>query len=393
MTDPVRTIGILGGGQLGWMLGIAARRLGLACVFLDPADSCPVDMVGPRIRADYDDPDALDQLADRVDVVTYEFENVPAEAAARLATRRPVRPGPRSLEVAQDRLVEKSFIADLGVPVPAFAAIDGPGDLSAALSAVGIPAILKTRRGGYDGKGQARVPHAAEAEAALASLAGAPAIAEAMIPFDLEASVLVVRGLDGDTATWTPSRNHHAAGILRRSDAPGPGIPPAADDAMRRHAATVAEALGHVGVLAVEFFVIGDEVLVNEIAPRVHNSGHLTIEHATTSQFENHIRAVAGLPLGDTTPRVPHATMLNAIGDRPRDEDLDRLGVRRVEESGEVADGPDPADAIWHDYRKSPRPGRKVGHLTVVGERLDPDRIDALAEIVPGAASAGVGTD
>ncbi len=393
MTEPVRTIGILGGGQLGWMLGIAARRLGLDCVFLDPAPNCPSDLIGPRIHAAYDDPEALDRLAERCDVVTYEFENVPATSAARLAALRPVRPGPRSLEVAQDRLVEKSFIADLGVPVPAFAAIDGPGDLHSALEAVGIPAVFKTRRGGYDGKGQARVLAASDAEAALASLAGAPAIAEAMIPFDLEASVLVARGTDGEVATWTPTRNHHASGILRRSDAPGNGIPEPTADEMRRHAATIAEALDHVGVLAVEFFVVGSRVLVNEIAPRVHNSGHLTIEHATASQFENHVRAVAGLPLGDTTPRVRHATMLNAIGDRPTDADLDRLGVLRIGEAGEFEASEDRIDAFWHDYRKSPRPGRKVGHLTIVGDHAVPERIEALAAIVPGAVMSEAASD
>jgi 5-(carboxyamino)imidazole ribonucleotide synthase len=386
VTESIRSIGILGGGQLGWMLGVAGRRLGLACTFLDPAESCPSDMIGPRIRADYDDLDALDRLAAEVDVVTYEFENVPASAAAHLTPLLPVHPSARSLDVAQDRLVEKRFIAALGIPVPGFAAIDGPHDLQSALDSVGTPAILKTRRGGYDGKGQARVRDRDDAPAALASLAGAPAIAESMVPFDLEASVLVVRAVDGETRTWTPSRNHHADGILRRSVVPDPAISETAADAMRRHATTIATALEHVGVLAVEFFVVGDDVLVNEIAPRVHNSGHLTIEHAETSQFENHMRAVAGLPLGSTSPRFPHAVMLNGIGGRPDDASLASEHVHVIDKHGDPqATAPD-GGAFWHDYGKAPRPGRKIGHLTIVGEAIEAMRIDRLASIVPGSA-------
>jgi 5-(carboxyamino)imidazole ribonucleotide synthase len=386
VTESVRAIGVLGGGQLGWMLGIAARRLGIRCTFLDPAESCPSDMIGPRIRADYDDLAALDRLATEVDVVTYEFENVPASAAAHLASLLPVRPGPKSLDVAQDRLVEKRFIAALDIPVPRFAAIGGPHDLEKALDAVGVPAILKTRRGGYDGKGQARVHSREEAPAALADLAGAPAIAEAMVPFDLEASVLVVRGVDGETRTWTPSRNHHAGGILRRSVVPDSAISETATDAMRRHATTIATALEHVGVLAVEFFVVGDDVLVNEIAPRVHNSGHLTIEHAETSQFENHMRAVAGLPLGSTSPRFPHAVMLNGIGGRPDADALASEHVHAIDKQGDPqATAPD-GGAFWHDYRKAPRPGRKIGHLTIVGAAPEATRIERLTSIVPGSA-------
>ena len=377
------TLGILGGGQLGWMLGIAARRLGIECVFLDPAERCPSDMAGRRIQTAFDDPSGLDRLADQVDVVTYEFENVPASAAARLVDRLPVRPSPRSLEVAQDRLTEKTFIADLGVPVPKFAAIDRPDDLDPALEQVGRPAILKTRRGGYDGKGQARIAVADDAVTRLAELRGAPTIAESMVPFELEASVLVVRGLDGRTETWTPVRNEHVGGILRRSDAPGHGISPIAATAMRRHAVEIANALQHVGVLAVEFFVLGETVLVNEIAPRVHNSGHLTIEHAVTSQFENHVRAVCGLPLGSTEPRFPTATMLNAIGDRPSEAELHAISVPTIDELG---DSPVPiatGDARWHDYRKAARPGRKIGHLTLVADTIDEDRISKLAALVP----------
>ena len=388
MSAPSRsnlTLGILGGGQLGWMLGTAARRLGIECVFLDPAERCPSDMVGRRIRTDFDDPSGLDRLAEEVDAVTYEFENVPATAAARLADRRPVRPSPRSLEVAQDRLTEKNFIASLGVPVPAFAAVNRPPELDEALARVGRPAILKTRRGGYDGKGQARVAVDDDAAARLAELRGAPAIAEAMVPFELEASVLVVRGLEGDTRTWTPVRNEHVGGILRRSDAPGHGISPVAATAMRRHAVEIVNALEHVGVLAVEFFVIGETVLVNEIAPRVHNSGHLTIEHAVTSQFENHVRAVCGLPLGSTEPRFPAATMLNAIGDRPSDAELASIAIPTVDEHGDEPSPITVGGARWHDYRKSARPGRKIGHLTLVADTVDETRISEYAALIPTA--------
>ena len=387
-TRPARTLGILGGGQLGWMLGTAARRLGIECVFLDPGESCPSDMVGRRIRTAYDDESGLDRLASESDVVTYEFENVPAHAAARLLERVPVRPGPRSLETSQDRLVEKSFIESLGVPVPRFAPIDTPDDLPAAMKQVGSESIFKTRRGGYDGKGQVRLHEGEDPVAALAGLQGAPVIAEALVPFDLEASMLVVRGTDGSTLTWSAIQNEHAGGILRRSDAPGPGISAAAETAMRRHAATIANALEHVGVLAVEFFILGNEVLVNEIAPRVHNSGHLTIEHARTSQFENHVRAVVGLPLESTEPRFPMATMLNAIGDRPGDSELENAGVGLIDELGDGGSPLGSGQARWHDYRKTPRAGRKVGHLTIVGDSIDEQRVAELAAMVPGAAEA-----
>mgnify|MGYP001281349039 FL=1 len=231
MTDRMptaRIIGVLGGGQLGWMLGTAARRLGIECVFLDPAEKCPADMIGRRIRAPYDHTDALDRLARETEAITYEFENVPAEAAARLLACVPVRPGPRSLEKSQDRLVEKSFIQSLGVPVPRFASIGCPEELDAFLQEVGGEAILKTRRGGYDGKGQARIVAGTDPLLALAELGDAPLIAESLVPFELEASMLVVRGADGETRTWSPIRNQHAGGILRRSDSPGPCISAAA---------------------------------------------------------------------------------------------------------------------------------------------------------------------
>ena len=387
-TQPTRVLGVLGGGQLGWMLGTAARRLGIECVFLDPAASCPADMIGRRIRAPYDDPSGLDRLAAESDVVTYEFENVPSDAASRLLARVPVRPGPHSLETSQDRLIEKSFIESLGVPVPRFAAIDTPEDLAEAIDLVGPEAILKTRRGGYDGKGQARLHAGDDAMATLSTLPNAPLIAEALVPFDVEASMLVVRGSDGRTLTWRPIQNEHVNGILRRSDAPGRGISARAESAMKRHAETIANALEHVGVLAVEFFILGDEVLVNEIAPRVHNSGHLTIEHARTSQFENHIRAVAGLPLESTESRFPRAIMINAIGSQPGAKELAAAGIESVDESGNVEGPLQPGSVRWHDYRKTPRRGRKVGHLTIVDESIDEATVATLAGLVPGSDDA-----
>lgn len=380
------TLGILGGGQLGWMLGIAARRLGIDCVFLDPAKSCTADLVGDRIQAAYDDPEALAELARRCDVITYEFENVPAAAAASLAEAVPVRPGWNSLRTSQDRLVEKDFLADHGVPVPPFHAVDGLESLNTALAEIGIPSILKTRRGGYDGKGQVVLRDPAAASEAIDAIGGRPAILEAMVDFDLEASVLVVRGLDGATKAWPPIRNHHADGILRRSECPAPGVSPRAASAMVNHAIRIAEALDHVGVLTVEFFVIGDDVLANEIAPRVHNSGHLTIEFSETDQFENHVRAVTERPLGATDPRHGHAIMLNAIGDAPSPAALADASVKVVDAEG-VASSDLRGDAVYHGYRKTPRIARKVGHLTITDDTIDPGRSEALASIVPGAVA------
>jgi 5-(carboxyamino)imidazole ribonucleotide synthase len=378
-------LGILGGGQLGWMLGIAARRLGIECVFLDPAEHCTADLIGDRIRADYDDAEALSKLAGRCDVVTYEFENVPAGSAARLAEEVDVRPGWKSLETSQDRLVEKSFLAEHGVPVPAFAAVEDLASLEAAVAEVGLPAVLKTRRGGYDGKGQAVLRKSDDLEPGFASIGERPAILESMIDFDLEASVLVARGADGATEAWGPIRNQHAGGILRRSDCPAPDVSPGAAAAMLEHAERLARALDHCGVLTVEFFVQGDDVLANEIAPRVHNSGHLTIEHAETDQFENHVRAVTGLPLGSTASRLPHAMMLNAIGASPTDAELSAEGVATVDDQGFASTDGAP---VYHDYRKKPRPGRKVGHLTAVS-RDAPDRLaDRLTPVIPGSSTS-----
>lgn len=352
----MNTIGILGGGQLARMMALAGAPLGLRFLVLDSApDSCAAQFV-PQLTADYRDEAALAAFAQRVDVATFDFENVPAESAQWLADRIPVFPGPRALAVAQDRLAEKSLFRELGIGVPAFADIDSLESLHSAIERIGIPSILKTRRLGYDGKGQFRIkaasPEAANAntpEAAWQAL-GAQAgtvglILEGFVPFDRELSVVAVRGRYGEFRHWPITENWHVDGILSASLAPAT-VDVAMQERAVAYARRVAEALDYVGVFALELFVRGDELLANEMAPRVHNSGHWTIEGAETSQFENHLRAVLGLPLGSTAMRG-HACMLNWIGALP-----DAHAVLR-----------DP-QGHWHDYGKSARAGRKVGHAT-----------------------------
>jgi len=340
-------IAVVGGGQLGRMLGLAGIPLGCSFRFLDPDPGCPAAAVGETVAGRFDDADALARLVAGCDLATYEFENVPAATAEFLAGRLPTRPGPRSLAIAQDRVAEKRFFAECGVPVQAFAAIDAAGDLDAAAGAVGFPALLKTRRMGYDGKGQRRVGNLAEARAAFADLGGVPCILEAFVPFVREASVIVTRSPRG-MATYGPIENEHVGGILRQSRTRDEPFALAAVG----HARAIAERLEHVGTLAVEFFVLGDgpdaAVIANEMAPRVHNSGHGTIEGAVTSQFENHLRAIAGLPLGDPAPRGAYG-MVNLLGVEPPAEAL--LALRGVH---------------LHRYGKSPRAGRKLGHATIV---------------------------
>ncbi|MCH2162779.1 MAG: 5-(carboxyamino)imidazole ribonucleotide synthase [Phycisphaerales bacterium] len=342
-------IGVLGGGQLGWMLGHAADRLGHECVFLDPNAECPAARIGELIVADFTDEEALATLAGKVDVVTCEFENVPAESLRIIGEQTPIHPSPRSFEVAQDRLEEKRFIDRLGIPVPAFTQVDSAEDLPAAIGRIGLPAVLKSRSGGYDGKSQLVIREEMDPEEAFQQIGGRPAILETMVSFQFEASVLVVRSRDGDVSAWDPILNEHRGGILHRSVCPCPNLPHPARLKMQAHAADIVRELEHVGVLAVEFFVIGEKVWVNEFAPRVHNSGHLTIEYSATSQFENHIRAVAGLELGMTDPfyRGASALMMNVVGNWPSREDLLHIEMLRI-----------------HDYGKSPRPGRKLGHVT-----------------------------
>ena len=342
------TIGILGGGQLARMLVLAGAPLGVRFTVVDSAEDACAGQVAPLIRADWRDFGALEKFARDIDVATFDFENVPAETAQWLTQRTQVFPNPRALAIAQDRLAEKTLFGECGLATPAFAPVETRADLENALRTVGAPAILKTRRLGYDGKGQFRLKSADDADAAWGAL-GANThglILEAFVPFECEVSVVAVRGRDGDFRTWPLTRNWHSDGILSASLAPAH-----VDDATVRaafaHARTIAEKLDYVGVFALELFLHKGELLGNEMAPRVHNSGHWTIEGAVTSQFENHVRAVLGLPLGDTFA-LGRACMLNWIGELP-----DANAILRE------------SDAHWHDYGKSPRAGRKVGHATV----------------------------
>ena len=348
---PGSVIGILGGGQLGRMLALAAAPLGLRCHVLCPDAQSPAFAVCEKaIVADYHDLPALAAFAGGVDVVTYEFENVRAEAAAHLAAVVPARPGPRALAVSQDRLAEKDFLAGLGIQVAAYAAVDSPASLQAALRTTGLPAVLKTRRFGYDGKGQASIRTEAGAGAAFAAMPGAAAVLEAFVPFSREISVIAVRGTGGETAVYDPAENVHRDHILHTSTVPA-RVSGRTADAAQRIALRIAEALDYAGVLGVEFFVEGEgsaeRLLVNEIAPRVHNSGHWTEDACAVSQFENHIRAVAGGPLGPTA-RHADAVMTNLFGSEA--DNWLRLAA-------------DPA-ARLHLYGKSEaRPGRKMGHV------------------------------
>jgi 5-(carboxyamino)imidazole ribonucleotide synthase len=344
---PGSTIGIIGGGQLGRMLAVAAAQLGYRShIYAPGADSVAAEVAARCTRGAFDDAAALAAFAAGVDVVTYEFENIPTAPLAGL-TR--LHPPVRALEIAQDRLEEKNFVAGLGGRPAPFAAVDDRAGLDAALAEIGVPAVLKTRRFGYDGKGQARIMAPGEADAAWTAVHGARCVLEGFIGFDAEFSVLLCRGADGGTVFWDAPRNVHRDGILDSSIVPaGRDLEPAIAKG-RALAGRIAAALDYVGVMAVEFFALGDEAIFNEMAPRVHNSGHWTIEGATTSQFENHIRAVCGLPLGGTGLTAPRVEMRNLIG-------------AEAESWREIL--ADPA-AHLHLYGKSDaRPGRKMGHVT-----------------------------
>lgn len=351
MTRKLPTVGILGGGQLARMLALAASPLGIRTLVVDgSADAC-AGQVTELVVADWSDEVALDAFADRVDVVTFDFENVPSAVAERLAARVEVFPNPRALAMAQDRLTEKNLFRECGLGTPDFAPVDTREDLIGAVERIGLPAVLKTRRLGYDGKGQFRLKTQDDIDAAWAALGEAAGqvglILEAFVPFEREVSVVAVRGRDGTFRSWPLTRNWHVDGVLSLSLAPAPGATDELERAANAHARTVAEALDYVGVFALELFVCNGKLLGNEMAPRVHNSGHWTIEGAHTSQFENHVRAVLGLPLGDTGVRGASA-MLNWIGDMP-----DPAPVLTT------------ADGHWHDYGKEARAGRKVGHATI----------------------------
>jgi 5-(carboxyamino)imidazole ribonucleotide synthase len=339
-------IGVLGAGQLGRMLGLAGRALGFELTFLDPSADSPAAAVGELIVAEYADEAALAQLAS-ADVVTFEFENVPVEAVKVLERRAKVFPGSRALEVAQDRLHEKTCFRSLGIGTPAFEAVETWDELALALGRVGLPAVLKTRRFGYDGKGQAVLRSEADAKAAFERLGGAPLILEGFVKFQRELSIIAVRGQSGEVACYPLVENHHDAGILRKTIAPAPGVTEELQRAANQHVEKLLAHLDYVGVLALELFEVDGQLIANEIAPRVHNTGHFTIEGARTSQFENHLRAIVGLPLGATDVPEPCA-MLNLIGVAP-----DVAAVLAV------------PDAHLHWYGKEPRAGRKVGHITV----------------------------
>ncbi len=344
------TVGILGGGQLARMLALSGAPLGLRFLVLDTvADAC-AGQFAPMVVGDYRDERALAEFASKVEVATFDFENVPAESAEWLSARVPVFPNPRALGMAQDRLVEKTLFRELGIPVGDFAAISSREELEAEVTRMGGACILKTRRLGYDGKGQFRIKAAADVPAAWEALGAQAAtvglIVEAFIPFERELSVVAVRGRDGEFRTWPLTENWHVDGVLSASLAPAT-LDDTLADAAHAYARKLAEALDYVGVFALELFLRDGQWLANEMAPRVHNSGHWTIEGAETSQFQNHLRAVLGLPLGDTA-MLGHACMLNWVGEMP-----DAAAVL-AEPSGH-----------WHDYGKSPRAGRKVGHATL----------------------------
>lgn len=343
------TVGILGGGQLARMMALAGAPLGLRFLVVDSAEDACAAQVAPMLRADWRDFDALGDFARRIDVATFDFENVPADTARWLSERTRVFPNPRALATSQDRLEEKRLFATVGLDTPDYVAVDSLADLERAIERIGTPSILKTRRLGYDGKGQFRLKSPADAESAWNAIAAAPAVLEAFIPFERELSVIAVRSREGEFRTWPLTRNWHADGILSASLAPAPGSEPLGPQAVA-HARRIAEELDYVGVFALELFVVGDRLLGNEMAPRVHNSGHWTIEGSPASQFENHVRAVLGLPLGDTRALGIHV-MLNWVGELPP--------------AGPVLAEP---RAHWHDYGKSPRPGRKVGHATICAD-------------------------
>jgi len=373
-------VGIVGGGQLGRMLGLAGVPLGMQFRFLEPAADCPASRLGEIIRTPYDDPEGLERFAQDLGFATYEFENVPVHTAQWLEERVALAPNSRALEVAQDRIREKTTLRDLGVPVQAFASIASASEIAAAIERVGLPAVLKTRRMGYDGKGQRVLQGIGDAAASVQeawdALGRVPCILEAFVPFVAEVSQVAVRarraGGGAHHAFWPLTQNEHRNGILWKSETPAPCDPNGAlAAAARAHVERLMDELDYVGVIAVEFFVANGTLVANEIAPRVHNSGHWTIDGAETSQFENHLRAVTGLPLGSTAARGT-SVMLNLVGKLP-------LSSRVLAQSG----------AHLHLYGKSARAGRKVGHITLTGR--DPDALKQsvaeLAAVLPWDAS------
>lgn len=364
-------VAVMGAGQLGRMLGHAGVPIGVRCRFLDERADCPASAVGEVIHEGFRVGPHLDRFASGVRVVTYEFENVPIEVAEHLAERVEVRPSPRSLKTAQDRMLERELFGRLEIEAPRWAAVDSLESIGDALDGFTPQVILKTRRMGYDGKGQARIESIEQAGAAWDAIGGVPAILDEMIPFERELSMIAVRAADGEVRRYPPIENIHRGGILTRSIAPAPGVTGEARTLMEHAAGAIAGDLDHVGVLAVEFFQTKEgRLLANEFAPRVHNTGHWTIEGSETSQFENHLRAILGLPLGSTAMTAGgFAAMINIIGEWPDKDSLLAVPGLRL-----------------HDYGKSPRPGRKIGHVTVV----EPDEGTLLEKIRAIEAIVGV---
>ena len=368
-----KAIGVLGGGQLGRMLGLAGIPLGFRFVFLDPAADACAGATGELLQAGFADAAAARELAGLVDVATFDFENVPESTASALQEICPLYPAPNALGAGQDRAAENALLTGLGIKVPAHHLVSSRTDLLAGLESLGYPAVLKTRRLGYDGKGQAVLRDAEDLERAWQKLGDAELILESFVRFEAECSLVAVRGLDGETRVWPLTRNVHSNGILKLS------LPGVFDDALQTKAAeimqTLLEHLDYTGVLTIEFFLFQGELLVNEFAPRVHNSGHWTIDGSTCSQFENHLRAIAGLPLGETD-MSRHSLMFNWIGEMP-DQAL-ALAIPGVH---------------WHAYGKEPRPGRKIGHATLTAASMEELRSSAsrLAEIAGGEFPALLG--
>ena len=359
-------VGVVGGGQLGRMLALAGIPLGHSFRFLDPDPRCPAAAVGEVIVGDFDNHAAVARFVAGIDVATFEFENVPVSTMSAIAERVPTAPGVRSLAIAQDRISEKEFFQSCGIAVQPFAAVNTEAELAAACGRIGVPAVLKSRRLGYDGKGQYVVRSPRDFAAAWAAVSGAPAIYEAFVDFTAEISVIAVRSRDGDVRTWALNKNEHRAGILRHTIAPAPGVSTAVCVAADHAVRAAMDALGHVGVLTIEFFVTKDGLIANEMAPRVHNSGHWTIDGAVTSQFENHVRAVTDEPLGSTDARGLSG-MINIIGAMPDRGDLLAVPGARL-----------------HDYGKTPRPGRKLAHVNVCAadERIRAAQMRVLEDLV-----------
>jgi len=362
-----RLVAVVGGGQLGRMLGFAGVDLGVECRFLDPTAEAPARAVGELVVGALDDAEAVARVAHAADVLTYEWEGVDPAAIRSIEAQLPVRPNVRALEVTRDRLLEKQTLRDLEIPVAEFAGVRSRAELSAALPAVGLPALLKTQFGGYDGKGQTRITSADDTDNAIKEFAGTALVVEQYIPFIRELSLIAVRSLTGETQFYPLVENLHHDGVLRITRAPALGISGEQQNQAQDYAERIFGTLDYVGVLAIELFETAGKLIVNELAPRVHNSGHWTIEGATCSQFENHLRAILGEPLG-LAAAEGYSAMVNCLGEMP-----DKAAVATV------------ANTYQHDYQKTPRAGRKMGHITITAATADQieQRLDELKNAAP----------